>query len=65
MKTIPKPNIDQWLNEYHEAFQENIIASKMEVEAKSRKVKAHYRLLKASEELRDKTRELLEDTFIT
>lgn len=51
------------LREYAEAVQENIDASKLESEAKDRKRKAHYRLLRASEELRMKTRELLEDTF--
>ena len=57
-------NIDSLLKEYNEAFQENLQASKMEAEAKDRKKKAHYRLLRASSELRDKTRELLEDTLV-
>lgn len=59
-----KTNIDDLLKEYNEAFQENLLASKMEVEAKSKKQKAHYRLIRASEELRDKTRELLEETLV-
>lgn len=57
-------NMKDVLKEYSDAVSENIEASKLECEAKDRKKKAHYRLLRASEELRMKTRELLEDTYI-
>ncbi len=49
------------LEEYRLAVEDNLLASKAEVDARIWKKKAHYRLIKASEELRAKTRELLED----
>lgn len=49
------------LVEYAAAVEENLEASKGELMARERKIKAHYRLLKAKEALRDKELELLED----
>ena len=57
-------DINKILDEYRLAVKENIDASKTEVEAKDREKKAHYRLLKASELLRDATRQALEDTIV-
>lgn len=57
-------DIDNILDEYKLAVKENIEASKLETEAKDRKRKAHYKLLKVSERLRETTRETLEDTLI-
>lgn len=56
--------MEKALKEYKDAVIENIEASKAEAHAKDRKRKAHYRLLRASEELRATTRELLEDTNV-
>ena len=52
------------IKEYILAIDENIEASKLEIEAKSRKNKAHYRLISARDALRAMERELLEDTLI-
>jgi hypothetical protein len=57
-------DIDNILDEYKLAVKENIEASKLETEAKDRKRKAYYKLLKVSERLRETTRETLEDTLI-
>jgi len=55
-----KKEIDILLEEYREAVKENIEATKAETDAKIKKKKAYYRLVSASSELREKTRELLE-----
>ncbi len=52
------------LKEYSEAVVENLEATKSITNAEMRKKKAHYRLLRASDELRAKTRELLEDSYV-
>lgn len=52
------------LKEYSDAVTENLEAAKAETNAKDRKRRAHYRLLRASEELRAVTKELLEDTMV-
>lgn len=52
------------LLEYNDAVNENIEASRSLVSAEDRKKKAHYRLLRASEALRMRTRELLDDTYV-
>ena len=56
--------MEKVLKEYKEAVEENLSAAKAEVNAKDRKRKAHYRLLRASQELRSMTNELLEDTMV-
>lgn len=48
------------IEEYMLAFEENVRLSKLEVECKKDKIKAHYRLIKAKEALRDKEYDLLE-----
>ena len=45
--------VDECLDELRLAMLENIEASKAEVDAKFRKQKAHYRLIKAKEAVRN------------
>jgi len=49
------------IQEYKLAMEESIEASKFEGDAKARKKKAHYRLLRAKDELRAKESEILQD----
>ena len=52
--------INQAIVDVHNALLENINASKAEVDAKDRKKKAHYTLLKAKERLLAVEREIME-----
>jgi hypothetical protein len=52
------------IKEYTQALEENIAASKLENEAKDRKRKAYYRLVRARESLRALELQTLEETCI-
>ena len=48
------------IKEYAEAIEENLNATKNEMMAKEKKKQAHYRLLRAKEEMSAKEREILD-----
>ena len=51
------------LKEYANALEENLEASRAEVQIKDMKRKAYYRLMRAKEAMRAEERELLDNTI--